>query len=160
MVLDFEARFEAGGGIRAMNTRRMALDYIKRAERCFKEAKLAFNDEDYPMTVRRSQECVELSLKAVLRSIGIEYPREHDVGKALEVAKEKFPDWFSSKIPRFAEISRDLSKKRGPAMYGYEAELKPASDIFDKEDAKDAISAAEEVFETCEKLIKLKNLDD
>jgi len=120
---------------------------------------LAFNDEDYPMTVRRSQECVELSLKAVLRSIGIEYPREHDVGKALEVAKEKFPDWFSSKIPRFAEISRDLSKKRGPAMYGYEAELKPASDIFDKEDAKDAISAAREVFEACEKLIKLKNLD-
>jgi len=29
MVLDFEARFETGGGIRAMNTRRMALDYIK-----------------------------------------------------------------------------------------------------------------------------------
>jgi len=30
MVLDFEARFEAGGGTGAMNTRRMALDYIKK----------------------------------------------------------------------------------------------------------------------------------
>ena len=55
MVLYSKARFEAGRGIRAMNTRRMAMDYIKRARRCFKEAKLAFDDEDYyPMTVRRS----------------------------------------------------------------------------------------------------------
>jgi len=47
-------------------------------------------------------------------------------------------------------VSRDLSKKRGPAMYGYEAELRPASDIFDEEDAEDAISAAKEVFDSCE----------
>lgn len=45
------------------------------------------------------------------------------------MVKDKFPDWFSSKIPDFISISRELSKKRGPAMYGYEAELKPASDI-------------------------------
>jgi len=53
-----------------MNTRRMALDYIKRAERCFKEAKLAFDDEDYyPMTVRRSQECVELIMRQSLNQL-------------------------------------------------------------------------------------------
>lgn len=136
-----------------MNTRMMAMDYIKRGRRCFKEARLAFDEEDYPATVRRCQECVELSLKAVLRSIGIEYPREHDVSKALEMVKEKFPEWFSSKVPGFVEISKDLSKKRGPAMYGYEAELKPASDIFDKKDAEDAISSARDVYESCEKFI-------
>ena len=43
MVLDSKTRFEAGGRIGVINTRRMALDYIKR------------DDEDYyPMTVRRS----------------------------------------------------------------------------------------------------------
>lgn len=120
-----------------MNTRLMAVDYIKRARRCFKESKAAFDDEDYPITIRRAQECVELSLKAVLRSIAIEYPRDHDVSRALEMVKEKFPHWFSFKIPEFITISRDLSKKRGPAMYGYEAELRPASDIFSRKDAKE-----------------------
>ena len=137
-----------------MNTKLMAMDYIKRARRCFKESKDAFDDEDYPITIRRAQECVELSLKAVLRSIAIEYPREHDVSRALEMLKEKFPDWFSFKIPEFIRISRDLSKKRGPAMYGYEAELRPASDIFSSEDAEEALKSAEGVFETCNRLIE------
>jgi HEPN domain-containing protein len=52
------------------------------------------------------------------------------------------------------EISKDLSKKRGPAMYGYESEMKPSSDIFDKEDATSAISSAKDVFEACKKLIE------
>ncbi|MEM2924750.1 MAG: HEPN domain-containing protein [Methanocellales archaeon] len=138
-----------------MNTRLMALDYIKRAGRFLKECISAFEDGDYPVAVRRAQECVELSLKAALRSIGVEYPREHDVSKALEVVGDKFPEWFSVKIPRFMEISRDLSKKRGLAMYGYEVEFKPASKIFDRGDGENAIACAREVFESCEKLIKM-----
>lgn len=145
-----------------MNTKLMTFDYIRRAKSCFRESKAAFDEEDYPMTVRRSQECVELSLKAVLRGIAIEYPREHDVSKALEMVKGKVPDWFSSKIPEFMEISKDLSKKRGPALYGYESELKPASDIFNIKDAKEALASAEEVFNACNKLIneifKIENL--
>ncbi len=137
-----------------MNTRLMALDYINRARTCLKESKAAFDDEDYPITVRRAQECVELSLKAVLRSIAIEYPREHDMSKALEMLKDKFPDWFSLKIPEFTRTSRDLSKKRGPAMYGYEAELIPASDIFSREDAEEAFASTEEVFDACNRLIE------
>lgn len=96
-----------------MNTKLMTFDYIRRAKSCFRESKAAFDEEDYPMTVRRSQECVELSLKAVLRGVAIEYPREHDVGKALEIVKGKVPNWFSSNIPKFIEVSRDLSKKKG-----------------------------------------------
>ena len=69
MVLDSKTRFESGRRIGVMNTRRMALDYIKRARRCFKEAKLAFDDEDYPMTVRRSQECVELIMRQSLNQL-------------------------------------------------------------------------------------------
>ena len=137
-----------------MNTRLMSRDYIKRARRCFKESKTAFDDEDYPITIRRAQECVELSLKAVLRSFAIEYPREHDVSGALEMLKDKFPDWFSVNIPEFIRISRDLSKKRGPAMYGYEAEFRPASDIFSREDAEEALKSAEGVFEASNRIIK------
>ncbi len=136
-----------------MNTKSMALDYIKRAKRCFYESKSAFEDDDNPITIRRAQECVELSLKAILRSIAIEYPRDHDVSEALETAKEKFPSWFSAKIIDFKRISRDLSKKRGPALYGYEASLRPASDIFSRNDAEEALMSAEDVYNSCKRLI-------
>ena len=39
-------------------------------------------------------------------------------------------------------------------MYGYEAELKLSSDIFSREDAEEALRAAEEMFEACSRLIK------
>lgn len=137
-----------------MRTKRMAESYIGIARDCLDQALMSFERGNYPLSVRRAQECVELSLKAVLRSIATEYPREHDISKALEMLKDKFPDWFSFKIPEFIRISRDLSKKRGPAMYGYEAELRPASDIFSKKDAEEALKSAREVFNACNKLMK------
>jgi HEPN domain-containing protein len=137
-----------------MNTNTMAQDYIKRVNRCFKESKDAFKDEDYPITIRKAQECVELSLKAVLRFIAIEYPRDHDVSSALEIARDKFPVWFSKKITEFMRISRDLSKKRGPAIYGYEAQQKPTSDIFSREDANEALVCAEDIYSSCFRLIE------
>jgi len=50
-------------------------------------------------------------------------------------------------------ISRDLSKKRGPAIYGYEAQQRPASDIFCREDANEALVCAEDIYSSCFKLI-------
>jgi hypothetical protein len=136
-----------------MNTKLMAKSYIRNAKDCLDQAYTSLERGNYPLSVRRAQECVELSLKSVLRSIAIEYPREHDVSKALEIVKGKFPDWFLAKIPEFREISRDLSKKRGPALYGYEAELKPASAIFSRTDAEEALASAEEVFNACNTLV-------
>lgn len=137
-----------------MNLKRMAENYIRISANCLDQALSSSKAKDYPLAVRRAQECVEMSLKAILRSIGVEYPREHDVSKALEISRGKFPDWFSAKIPKFMEISKDLSKKRGPAMYGYESEMRPASDIFSEEDADGAITSANEVFDACKKLIE------
>jgi len=84
VVLDTQARSEAGGGSGVVNTRRMAMDYIRRGQSCLKESKDVFEEGDYPMAIRRAQECVELSLKAALRAISVEYPREHDVGRLHE----------------------------------------------------------------------------
>ncbi|MBS7247535.1 MAG: HEPN domain-containing protein [Candidatus Jordarchaeales archaeon] len=137
-----------------MNTEVMAKDYLKRAERCLLESEHALLDGDYPMTVRRAQECVELSLKAALRAFTIEYPKRHDVGDALPLIRDKVPDWFSSKIPQLSATSSDLARKRGPAMYGYESELKPASEIFGKNDAEEAFNSAKETFALCKRLIE------
>ncbi|MBS7288278.1 MAG: HEPN domain-containing protein [Candidatus Freyarchaeota archaeon] len=137
-----------------MNTEAMAKDYLRKARRCLLESENAFSDGDYPMTVRRAQECVELSLKAVLRAFTIEYPKRHDVGDALNIVKDKTPEWFSSRIPWLLTVSSDLARKRGPAMYGYESELKPASELFSVKDAKEALSVAKETFTLCEQLLR------
>lgn len=134
----------------------MALDYINRAYRTFKEAKNAYKDKDYPLTIRRAQEAVELSLKAVLRLIGIEYPREHDVKDVFieAIASRDLPEWFKAEAELMGNISSDLARKRGLAFYGDEHALKPPSSLFSKKDALEALKAAEKVYKNCRKLIK------
>jgi len=135
----------------------MALDNIKRATRTLDEARAAFNAADYPLTIRRAQEAVELSLKATLRYLAVEYPREHDVKDVLlEVAESReLPEWFMKEIELMAAISSDLAKKRGPAFYGDEQALKPPSSLFNKTDASNALKDAERVYENCKRLINL-----
>ena len=41
MVLDIEAKFVFGGGSRAVNTKLMTFDYIRRAKSCFRKNKTA-----------------------------------------------------------------------------------------------------------------------
>ena len=48
----------------------LARDYLKRAKARLVTAEEAFKRGYYPETVRYSQECVELSLKARLRMVG------------------------------------------------------------------------------------------
>jgi HEPN domain-containing protein len=73
-----------------MRSMEMALDYIGRAYRTLIEARNALNYGDYPLTVRRVQGAVELSLKAALRPLAVEYPREHDLRDVLlEVAETR-----------------------------------------------------------------------
>ena len=74
---------------------------------------------------------------------------------ALRLAGEHLPVWFAAEIPRLIAISKDLSKKRGPAMYGYEEALIPASELFEQGDAEVALAAADEVFRLCERVVEV-----
>lgn len=62
-----------------MRTDVMAKDYLKRAKSRLIDAKSAFKRGDHPEVVRYSQECVELTLKACLRTVAIEYPKVHEL---------------------------------------------------------------------------------
>jgi HEPN domain-containing protein len=64
-----------------MRTEEMARDYLTRAAMTLEEARTAAAKGIYSLAVRRAQKTVELSLKAALRFLAIEYPREHDVCK-------------------------------------------------------------------------------
>ena len=57
-----------------MRTDELALDYLGRAEMTLEEARKAIDNEVYSLAIRRSQETVELSLKAALRYLQLNIP--------------------------------------------------------------------------------------
>jgi len=133
----------------------MALSLFIDAEYSLKEAKNAFAARSYHRAVRRSQEAVELCLKATLRLLGAEYPKKHDVSTALErvIASKRVPEWFRKDIPQFALVSKRLAEERGPAFYGDETLAKPPASLYHERDAKTALQDASVVFDTTKKLM-------
>ncbi len=137
-----------------MRMDRLALDYLRRAGSRLIDAESAFKRGDYPEIVRYSQEAVELSLKAVLRILGIEYPKVHEVSDILLLYRDNYPEWFSANLDRIMEISKELALKRAPAMYGIEASGKTPSDLFDEDDAEEALKSGRYVHDLCRKFIE------
>lgn len=131
----------------------MASDYIYRANRCLREAGAALSDADYAGAVRRSQEALELAAKAVLRSMAIEYPHEHDVGEALNIVQDRLPSSLRNDLSKLRELLTELSRVRGPAFYGYEMEGIPASKAFSKEYANRTYCEVEGLVRKCSTFI-------
>lgn len=131
----------------------LARDYLRRAEARLLAAENALDHGYYPEVIRYSQECVELSLKACLRFIGVEYPKVHDVGDVLRAEESRFPEWFKEHVERLAGISRDLAEKRAPSMYGVEALGKTPEDLFDEADALKALSDASYAHDLARRLL-------
>ncbi|MBS7248316.1 MAG: HEPN domain-containing protein [Candidatus Jordarchaeales archaeon] len=61
----------------------MAVQAIKRAARWLQGAERAMEDERWDDVVYSSQMAAEHSTKAVLISLGIDFPKEHDVSDIL-----------------------------------------------------------------------------
>jgi HEPN domain-containing protein len=68
--------------------------------------------------VREAQELVELALKGMLRAVGVEPPRVHDVGPLLVEHATLFVPGVRDDLPRAAAISRRLRRDRELAFYG------------------------------------------
>jgi HEPN domain-containing protein len=89
----------------------------------------------------------------MLRSIGVEYPKEHEVSDALKENSASFPKWFQSRIPYLEDGSIWLAEKRGPSMYGDEIAGKPASQLFTAADSKKALEYASEAVKIGKRLL-------
>lgn len=133
---------------------KIAMSYMRQAEARLKDSKEAYPEKNYPYTVRLSQECVELCLKAVLKAVGIEYPKVHDVSDVLIDVKHRFPQWFQAETDFLSESSKILVKKRGPSLYGGEEGFLSPEDIMGENDAEDALKRAKKTFELCKKLLE------
>lgn len=143
-----------------MSAAKLAADYLRRARSRLTDAESANVRGDYPEVVRYSQEAVELSLKACLRLVGIEYPKEHHVGDVLKLQAERFPRWFQALVKDFDRISAELALKRAPSMYGVEAAGKGPSELFDSAEAEMSLRSARLVYENAVRLLREKTGTD
>jgi len=109
-----------------MRNRELAKDYVQRAQARLRAVDVLFESKSWADVVRESQEVVELALKGLLRSCGIDAPRIHDVSDMLLAEADRLPSAIRSESARLAAISRDLRRDRELAFYGAE-DLTPSS---------------------------------
>ncbi|ADG05851.1 HEPN domain-containing protein [Kyrpidia tusciae] len=120
--------------------------YLQKAEVRLKALEFFRHHGAYSDVVREAQEMVELLLKAVLRAIGAEVPKIHDVGRALMMHKDQLPAAIVDKLDRLRLISKRLRKERELSFYGAE-DFVPTEE-YDDADARQAIEEATFVYET------------
>ena len=137
-----------------MRSLKVARSYLRQAEARLRDASDAARDGNHPYAVRLGQECVELSLKAALRAVGIEYPRVHEVSFILDETEDRFPEWFRVEIAFFRQTSRLLFAKREPSLYGDEAAILSPDEVMGRHDAEDAVERAGKTYGLCRRLVE------
>lgn len=122
-----------------MTNTEFSASYLNTAKEILQEAESFFQKEIWHLVVRRSQECVELCLKSLLRGAGIEVPHLHDVGTLFKKHSDRFPQW---PIDRLVSISRRLREEREISFYGDDVTETPPEELYDKVDADQALQDA------------------
>lgn len=124
-----------------MRNRELAADHFRRAGARLRAVDTLYEAESWADVVRESQEVVELALKGLLRAVGIDPPRIHEVSGVLEENRARLPaGWTDDAVARLCAASRDLRRDRELAYYG-EADLVP-SKFYRQEHADAAREAA------------------
>ena len=123
-----------------MRNQTLAVDHVRRAEARLRALDVLHDAASWADVVRESQEVVELALKGLLRAVGIDPPRVHDVADVLLAERGRLPDALAGEADRLAAVSRSLRRDRELAFYGAE-DLTP-SDFYRQADADEARTAA------------------
>lgn len=132
----------------------LSKSYLIKAEKRLKILEILLKEEDYSDVVREAQEIVELSLKGVLRYVGVEPPKYHDVSPIIIEHRKKFKTLTSQELTKIARISKKLRKERELAFYG-DIDFIPTEE-YTLKDAKDAMRSAQYVVRITKKLVKDK----
>ena len=119
----------------------LAQSYLIKAQKRLKILIVLLEEEAYSDVVREAQEIVELALKGMLRQVGIEPPKWHDVGGLVKEYRGRFPEPVSVQGERLAEISSWLRKEREFSFYG-DIDFIPTEN-YSREDALRAIADAQ-----------------
>lgn len=101
-----------------MTSSELAKSYIEKATKRRRVLEVLMEEEAFSDVVREAQELVELALKGVLRAIGIDPPKWHDVGPILVEHADLLPPELLPGVKQMAEISKWLRKEREFSFYG------------------------------------------
>lgn len=136
-----------------MTNQTLAQSYLLKATKRLKVLDVLLEEEAYSDVVREAQELVELALKGILRQLGVEPPKQHDVGWLVVEFKDRLPAEVSSQVERLARISKWLRKEREFSFYG-DVDFIPTEE-YTKEDAERAKRDAFFVVSMAQKVITL-----
>jgi len=129
----------------------LAQSYLRKASDRLDVLELLLKKAAYSDVVREAQELVALALKGMLRSIGIEPPKLHDVGGLLLDHRERFPQDIRDQLAELAGISKRLRKERELAFYG-DLDFIPTEE-YSLEDARKAQQDAQRVLQAARRVI-------
>lgn len=132
-----------------MTANSLAEAYLEKCVLRLEILHFAFSRGGYSDVVREAQELVELALKGILRAVGIDPPKVHEVGGTLLSNRHRFPADLD--VDELARISRELRKDRELAFYGAD-DLIPTQ-AYGRTDAETAIRFAERVMEAARRII-------
>jgi len=135
-----------------MTNKSLAQSYLRKATDRIDVLHLLLKKGAYSDVIREAQECVELALKGMLRFVGIEPPKIHDVGGLLLEHSDKFPEDIAANLEKLALISKKLRKERELAFYG-DIDFIPTEE-YTREDAEKTLEEASFVVSTATPLIK------
>jgi HEPN domain-containing protein len=130
----------------------LAQAYLKKATDRLDILDVLHQKGAYSDVVREAQEIVELALKGMLRAVGIEPPKYHDVGGLLLEHRDRFVKDVSDMLDRAAKISKWLRKERELAFYG-DIDFIPTEE-YSAEDSSRAIKDAQFVVSLAHKTIQ------
>lgn len=134
-----------------MTNATLARSYLKKATIRVEVLDVYFEKGGYSDVIREAQEAVELALKGMLRFVGVEPPKIHDVGPLVMEHAEKFGNISVKDLKKLAEISKRLRKEREFAFYG-DVDYIPTEE-YTADDAKEAITWARFVVDIANKVI-------
>jgi len=135
-----------------MNNRLLAQSYLVKARKRLKILDVLLDEDAWSDVLREAQEIVELALKGMLRQVGIEPPKWHDVGSLILEYRERFPNTVQGQAERLAEISSYLRKEREVSFYG-EVDFIP-TEQYSREDALAAIADAQLIVQVAGQVIE------
>ncbi|RLG66985.1 MAG: hypothetical protein DRO11_10675 [Methanobacteriota archaeon] len=126
----------------------MAESFLKRAGHKLDEAKEHLKSSHYPESISASQECIELSIKAIFMLLQKEYPKKHEFKEeAFEAVLKKIPEKL--KYLDFHKLylySKFWLSFYIVAKYGLEKIGVGPEKLFEKEEAELALKHADKCY--------------
>ncbi len=135
-----------------MTNESLARSYLRKASDRLEILDVLLRKGAYSDVVREAQELVELALKGMLRAIGIEPPKLHDVGDLLLEHRGRFSEELRGTLGALAEISKELRKNRELAFYG-DVDFIP-TEKYSLQEAQKARAGAAKVLDVAQRVIQ------